>query len=255
MKIAKKVLCIVVAAMFLCLLRVSPAYSTNPFAPNNPICASKTLPNQVPFNTIITALSAPNSLAGWCYIPAAVTSTGALAYLKIEELYDDQNLAGDVAGGAGYGPIPISYPGSLFPITYPDGKVNVADIATIAVAFGAPYNVLPHWNYMADVFQDKSINIIDVWLAIHYSYGYTGGTYYWPYTASSLAWNPAYNVTVQFFPSLTINSPDSLGVVLIPPGSTSYVVTIWSGPVVGIPSPVVYGGPIGAVVTFWNVYP
>jgi len=254
LKIAKKVLGILVVTMFLCLLRVTPAYSLNPWAPNTLVCASKTLPNQWPFNAIFTPLSAPNSLAGWCYIPAAVITSGALAYLKIEELYDDQNLAGDVAGGAGYGPIPISYPGSLFPITYPDGKVNLVDITAIAAAFGAPYNTLPHWNYMADVYQDKQINILDLVFAIKYKFSYTGGTYYWPYT-TTLTWNPAYNVTVQFFPSLTVTAPDVIGVVPIPYGSTSYVVTIWAGPVVGIPSPVVYGGPIGAVVTFWNVYP
>ena len=255
LKIAQKILCILVVAMFLCLLRVTPAYSINPFTPSLPVCASKTLPNQAPFNTIVTPLSAPNSLAGWCYIPAAYNPpAGALGCLRIEELYDDQNLAGDVAGGAGYGPVGISYPGSLWPITYPDGKVSISDIATIASAFAAPYNVPPRWNYMADVFQDMSINLKDLVYAVHFRYGYTG-TYNWPYLASSLTWDPLYNITVQFFPSLTVNSPDNLGVVPIPYGSTSYVVTYWTGPVIGLPAPVVIGGPIGAVVTFWNTHP
>ncbi len=254
LKIYKKVLCILIVAMFLSLSRVSPGFSANPFVPNNPLCASKTLPNQAPFNTLITPLSAPNSLAGWCYIPDIVTSTGALAFLRIEELYDDRNLAGDVAGGSSYSPGGVSYPGSApFSISYPDGTVNIIDVGTIASAFGAPYNVPPRWNYMADVYQDKTINLIDVGFAVHYTYGYTG-TYFWPYL-NPTTWDPAYVVTVRFFPSLVVSSPDGLGVVAIPPGSTSYVISILAGPVVGIPAPVVFDGPIGAVVTFWNVYP
>jgi hypothetical protein len=259
MKIYTKVSCILLVATFLCLALVSRAFSVNPFLPNNPLCASKTLPNQTPFNTWITPLSAPNSLAGWCYIPAiAIVPPPAVAYLRIEELYDDQGLAGDVAGDVagppGYTPGGISYPGSApFFITYPDGKVNMIDIAAIIAAFAAPYNVPPKWNYMADVFQDQKINMRDIMTAVAYSFGHTG-TYFWPYLAPT-TWDPAYSVTVQFFPSLTITAPDPMGVVPIPPGSTSYVVNILAGPVVGIPAPVVPGGPIGAIVTFWNVHP
>ena len=254
MRIYKKVLCILLVAMFLCLSRVLPASAFNPF-PNSPLCASKTLPNQFPFNTWITPLSAPNSLAGWCYIPVIVPPGG---FLRIEELYDDRDLAGDVAGGATYVPGGIDYPLSApFKITYPEGRVNILDIATIAKAF-ASVEPVPPWNYMDDVYQDKKINIQDVATAAKFAFAHVG-PYFWPYLAP-LTWDPAYVITVQFFGSgVPIGPPvppDPLGVVgPIPPLADSFVVTYLAGPIVGNPVPPVPGLPIGAVVTWWNVYP
>jgi hypothetical protein len=252
LKIYTKVFCLLLVATFLCLFRVSPASAFNPF-PNNPICASKTLPNQFPYNTWFTPLSGPNSLAGWCYIPIFVPPGG---FLRIEELYDDQLLAGDVAGGAAYVPGGIDYPLSAFKIIYPEGKVNIVDIANIAKAFAAVEGVPPPWNYMADVYQDKRINIQDVATAAK-CFNHVG-PYFWPYLAP-LAWDPAYGVQVQFFSAgLPVGPPvppDPLGVVPIPPPADSFVVTYLGGPVVGNPAPAVPGQPIGAIVTWWNVYP
>jgi hypothetical protein len=253
LRIYTKVLCILLVATFLCLSRVQPASSINPFLPNNPLCASKTLPNQAPFNTWITPLNAPNSLAGWGYIPVI-----APVFLRIEELYDDRDLAGDIAGGGigfpSYVPGGIDYPGSApFKITYPSGGVDILDIATMAKAF-ASVEPLPPWNYMNDVYPDKKINIQDIATAAKFAFSHHG-PYFWPYLGPT-TWDPAYSVTVQFFPSTTVIPADPLGVVgPIPPGDTSFVVTILGGPVVGTPAPVVFGGPIGAVVTWWNVYP
>jgi hypothetical protein len=154
---------------------------------------------------------------GYFYVPTIPTTP---TYVKIEMLFNDPRLAGDQTGGIpppGYNP-PISH--------WPDGRVDIKDIAFIAKCFGQVPGG-PRWDYMADVVPDQRIDIRDIAVAAR-DFGHIGTYLVWPQPS----------VTVVFSPSGTISTPTPLGFVTIPSGDTSFVVQQSSIA-------------IGALVTFW----
>jgi hypothetical protein len=151
-----------------------------------------------------TVLYAMKTLGnGYFYVPTIPTRP---TYLKIEMLFNDPRLAGDQVGGIpppGYNP-PISH--------WPDGRVDIKDIAFIAKCFGQIPGG-PRWDYMADVVPDQRIDIKDIAMAAK-NFGHTGTYLTWPQTS----------VTVVFSPSGTVSTPNTLGFVSILPTDTSFVV-------------------------------
>jgi predicted membrane-bound dolichyl-phosphate-mannose-protein mannosyltransferase len=136
--------------------------------------------------------------------------------LKIELLFDDEDLVGDQVGGVP--PCPTM-------TTYPDGKVDATDIAFIDKNLGRTEG-LKDWDYMADIVPDKSINNMDLESA--FNNFDKRGSYI----------NNLTGVTVKFNFGGE-KTPDSNGFVAIPWGATSFNVTRDNKP-------------IGAMVTFWK---
>ena len=147
---------------------------------------------------------------GYFYVPNVATDL-----LKVELLFDDSGIEGDQAGG-------ISPYDTIQ--SYPDGKVETADLSLIGSAWGT-HEGETGWNYMADIVPNRHIGTQDLsrfggnWGNI--------GTY-----ITSLA-----GVTVTFDTGDT-KSPDSYGYVTIPQDATSFTVKR-------------YGNPIGAMIIFW----
>jgi predicted membrane-bound dolichyl-phosphate-mannose-protein mannosyltransferase len=151
---------------------------------------------------------------GYFYMPN-VTNNVLGIVLKIELLFDDENLVGDQAGGVP--PYPMS-------VVYPDGKVDSIDRQFIESYRGRNESG-ELWEYMADVVPDKIINDMDL-LSANANFG-KNGTYITDLTG----------VKVRF-DSGEEKAPDSHGFIAVPMGATSFNVTR-------------DGSPIGAMVTFW----
>jgi hypothetical protein len=150
-------------------------------------------------------------LDGRFYIPNVGESV-----LKIELLFDDENLVGDQAGGVAP---------SCMMITYPDGKVDETDVSFVKSHQGLVENV-GGWNHMADIVPDKSINSMDL-ESVFNNYGKTG-SYIKNLTRVSVKFDTGGERT-----------PDNNGFVAIPFGARSFNITRDDKPV-------------GAMVTFWK---
>jgi len=151
---------------------------------------------------------------GYFYMPYVATDV-----LKIEMLFDNQNLTGDQTGD-------IS---PYYTIQhYPDGKVDYLDVAFLRYCYiYGDKEGDAKWDYMADIVPDREVDYQDIfWVAKNYCYA--GGTYITDISG----------VTVTFNTGQTI-SPDSAGFVVIPSGATSFNVTRNSTP-------------IGAMIIFWE---
>lgn len=147
---------------------------------------------------------------GYFYVPNVATDL-----LKIEMLFDSQNVVGDQTGGASpYGSI----------AAYPDGKVNILDCMLVSNKFGLKEDG-SGWDYMADVVPDRKINILDS-MAVSRNFG-KSGTYITDLAGAAITFNTGQTV-----------SPESDGFVTIPPGATGFTVKR-------------NGTPIGAMVIFW----
>jgi hypothetical protein len=148
---------------------------------------------------------------GYFYVPNVATDL-----LKIEMLFDNQNIVGDQTGGTS-------------PYTsvtnWPDGYVNFKDAIVVGDAFGSVEGGA-NWDYMVDIIPDKIINYLDTTI-LGSNFG-KSGTY-----ITDLA-----GVAITFNTGQTI-SPDSDGFVTIPKGATSFTVKR-------------NGTPIGAMVIFYG---
>ena len=166
--------------------------------------------------------------------------------MKIELLYTNPLLDGDVHGGTNYGGY-VSYTWQsiyMKPNDYPDTRVNLIDVYFVAMQFGTSEGQTspPVWDYMADIVPDRVVNLKDVYQV---ALGFGGsGTYTWPYVYNGLAIPPTWNIPPSTV-SVTFNNlggsydPYTLnGFVPVPSVSTSFTITYSSLP-------------IGAVVTFW----
>jgi len=153
---------------------------------------------------------------GYFYMPYVATDV-----LKIEMLFDNQNLTGDQAGGTSpYNT--ISH--------WPDGKVDmINDIKFISGKFGVNEGQ-SGWDYMADVVPNRKIDIFDTRAAAK-NFG-KSGTYI---NSTNPQWLSGVSVV---FSTGEVLSPDSDGFVTIPQGATSFTVKR-------------YATPIGAMVIFW----
>lgn len=161
-----------------------------------PICGMKTL------------------IDGKFYIPSI-----PLKKLKIELLFNNADLEGDQRGGTS------PYPN----IPFPDGKVDIEDVAFIQKAYGRTEGD-KEWNYMADVVPDRIIDIQDISRATR-NFGKLG-TYI----------RDLSGVQVIFHPSKIRATPDEKGFIEIAPEQTEFYV-------------LKNGNPIGAFVTFWKEVP
>ncbi|MEM2970794.1 MAG: phospholipid carrier-dependent glycosyltransferase [Candidatus Bathyarchaeia archaeon] len=151
---------------------------------------------------------------GFFYMPN-VTNNVLGIILKIELLFNDENLVGDQAGG--------NLPFSTM-TAYPDGKVDSIDIQFIE-RYNGGNEVGELWDYMADIVPDKTINETDLRSA-NANLG-KNGTYITDLT----------EVKVKFDTGEE-KAPDIYGFIPVPAGATSFNVTR-------------DGNPIGAMVTFW----
>jgi len=158
----------------------------------NPVCAMKTKTD------------------GYFYIPIVATDL-----LKVEMLFNNQNITGDQNGGIS----PYISIGN-----YPDGEVDGDDLFVVTGAFGAGEGQAL-WNYMADIHPDRVVDGEDLFY-ITINCG-KSGTY-----TTNLA-----GVTITFNTGEE-RTPDNNGFVTIPQNATSFTVKR-------------YGVPIGAMITFW----
>ena len=142
--------------------------------------------------------------------------------LKIEMLFDNQNITGDQTGGTSpYGTI----------ATYPDGKVDVRDVSLVSSKFGFREN-RSGWDYMADVYPDRKIDIQDT-ARVSGNFG-KFGTYI---NSTNPQWLSGVTIT---FSTGEEKLPDSYGFVTIPQGATNFTVKRNSTP-------------IGAMIIFWEL--
>jgi len=139
----------------------------------------------------------------------------ASALLKIELLFDNQNITGDQTGGTPpYGAIS----------NYPDTIVNVYDATFISSHAGESEGYY-NWNYMADINPDRYIDLFDaIWVSRNSG---KNGTYITDLSGVTVLFNTGEEIW-----------PDSDGFVTIPQGATSFTVKR-------------YGNPIGAMIVFW----
>jgi hypothetical protein len=147
---------------------------------------------------------------GYFYVPKA-----ASRLLKVEMLFDNQNITGDQTGGT---------PPYSSIQNYPDGRVDIKDVGFISQKFGL-IEGQSDWNYMADVVPDRKINIGDVGF-VGKNFGKTG-TYITDLSGVTVTFNTGEEI-----------SPDATGFITIPQGATSFTVKRNSTP-------------IGAMIIFW----
>jgi hypothetical protein len=167
-------------------------YSVSFTVPIEPVCAMKTKTD------------------GYFYVPNVATDL-----LKIEMLFDNQDITGDQTGGSSpYDS--ISH--------YPDGYVNYLDSTFVGSKYGLQEGDVG-WDYMADIQPNKIINFLDA-ILIGGNYG-KSGTYITDPTGVTITFNTGQEIT-----------PDAFGFVSIPIGATSFTVKR-------------NGSPIGAMIIFW----
>jgi hypothetical protein len=135
--------------------------------------------------------------------------------LKVEMLFDNQNLTGDQTGGTS----PYSSINN-----HPDGSVQGKDLYFVFLCYGS-YEGDPDWEYMVDVVPDRLIDTRDLY-AVAINYG-KHGTYITELSEVTITFNTGEEKT-----------PDNDGFVSIPQNATSFTVKR-------------YGNPIGAMITFW----
>jgi hypothetical protein len=125
----------------------------------------------------------------------------AIDCLKIEMLFDNQNIVGDQTGGTSpYEAI----------ANYPDGIVDVFD-STLISAHAGQSEGDSNWNYMADINPDRYIDLFDaIWIS--WNAGKTGS-----YITSLSGVTVVFNVGGEVY-------PDSNGFVTIPQDATSFTV-------------------------------
>lgn len=154
------------------------------------------------------------------YVPSSTVIT--TNFLKLEMLFDNQNLTGDQARST-----------SPYPAVenYPDGKVDGKDLGLVGGKFGS-YEGRSDWDYMADIFPDRKIDGKDLG-AVNENFG-KNGTYIAPINDQS-------GVSVIFNTGQQ-ESPDANGFVPIPADATNFNVTR-------------NGTPIGAMAIFWLSLP
>jgi hypothetical protein len=157
------------------------------------------------------------------YIPATVPTP---TYIEVEMVTTNPFLVGDQSGGV----VPPMYYPTLH--HWPDGKVDIMDIAFLASCFMATPGS-SRWDYMADVTGTGTINILTIAFVCSH-FGHTG-----TYIQSG-------TVTVTFSPGgstppATVGIANAANLVPIPPGTTSFTVTNLNGG----------GGTVCALVTFW----
>lgn len=150
-------------------------------------------------------------LSGYFYLPRVGESI-----LKIELLFDNENLVGDQTGGVP--PCPAM-------TAYPDGKVDSRDITFLNDCLNK-IEGLKGWDYMADVNPDKSINIMDLEAVLN------------NFDKAGMYIKDLSGVAVKFDVGGE-KIPDEKGFVQIPQGATRFNVTR-------------NNQPIGAMVTFWK---
>jgi hypothetical protein len=160
---------------------------------NGPVCAMKTKTD------------------GYFYVP----NNASIGSLRIEELFNDSNIAGDQTGG-------ISPYRSI--TRYPDGLVNTLDLSFVGSKNGLREGQAG-WDYMADVVPDKVIDILDI-NVIGKNFG-KSGTYITTLSGVTVTFNTGQQ-----------RSPDTNGFVTIPQGAANFTVTQNSNS-------------IGAEITFW----
>ena len=125
----------------------------------------------------------------------------AIDLLKIEMLFDNQNIIGDQIGGTS--------PYSTI-TAFPDGKVRVDDVLFVASKFGLNEGD-ESWDYMADVIPDRTVRVDDQ-LAVNSNFG-KSGTYITDLTGVKVTFNTGQTI-----------SPDSDGFVTISQGATNFTV-------------------------------
>ena len=183
----------------------------NAYAPApQPLCAMKTLTD------------------GNFYLPYIPQLTG----LNIDMVFTDPHIIGDQSGGLSpYATIP----------NWPDGKVDLKDMAIIAKAFGATPGS-PNWNYMADVIPDlnattglPSVTMTDLALVAR-DFGNAG--LYIPYSAVYPFAQIEFNNTLPYY------TPNATGFLTIPPpyqypNTANFTINYFTSR-------------LGALVTFWQ---
>jgi len=147
---------------------------------------------------------------GYFYVPNLAPSV-----LKIEMLFDNQNIVGDQIGGTS--------PYSTI-TAYPDGKVDIGDVAFVSNKYGLVEGG-SGWDYMADVVPDRKIDIRDIAIVAK-NFG-KFGTYIIDLTEVKVTFNTGEE-----------KLPDSDGFVTIPQGATNFTVKR-------------NGTLIGAMIIFW----
>jgi len=158
----------------------------------NPVCAMKTRTD------------------GYFYVPNVATDL-----LKIEMLFDNQNITGDQTGGTSpYSSIQ----------NYPDGTVDMKDVRFVSEKFGLVEGQ-SGWDYMADLYPDRKIDMKDIRTASK-NFG-KSGTYVTSLTGVKITFNTGQET-----------SPDAYGFIQIPPDAESFNVKR-------------NNNPIGAMIIFW----
>ena len=202
---------LLVALAMVAALSVMFGMTLNAYAPTpQPLCAMKTL------------------IAGEFYVPHIPQLTG----LNIDMIFTTPNLIGDQSGG-------ISPYSTI--LTWPDGKVDLKDLAFMAKAFGSTPGA-PNWNYMADVVPDlnattgqPSINMQDLAIVAR-EFGNSG--VYTPYSTMYPF------VRIEFNNTLPYYTPNATGFLTIP--------TIYQYPNYATFQVYYLTTSIGALVTFWQ---
>jgi hypothetical protein len=141
-------------------------------------------------------------------------------FVKVEEWFTNSSAEGDQVEKSVAG----------YPFWFPDGIVNLADLVTVAHAYGT-HEGDPHWNYQADIDADHYVGLSDL-VYISKNYGQSGNWYSSDLRYVSIVFHFADN-------SNQTEYPDNNGFVAVPSNCTGW--TVYNN----------YITPVGAFLTFW----
>jgi subtilase family serine protease len=146
-------------------------------------------------------------------------------YVKVEEWFTDSHAEGDQVGK--------TTPGYNF--TFPDGKVSLSDLVTLAKAYGSTEGS-PKWNYQADINNDGKVNLSDLQILAK---DYTSASIHdWYNTDVSYI---SINFTITGNPQPVTETLDGNGFASIPANCTGWLV--FNN---------VNSTAVGAFLTFWG---
>lgn len=154
----------------------------------------------------------------------------AFSFVRVEEWFNHGGAIGDQIGSTVTG----------YPFQFPDNKVDMGDLLTLAISYGrheGDYSNQNHpWNYQVDILPDGVVHLSDL-VILAFSYGNSSSQSWYSTNISHISMN----FTIKDNPQPITEGLDSNGFVTVPANCTSWIVFRNDT-----------NNAVGAFLTFWG---